>query len=50
MKIFKSPSETEQNKKMAKMLIEQWSRLVCGLKISYKDLSREDGSFPNISK
>jgi len=42
MFLFKHPDEIPQNKKMEKVLIERWSRLIFGLSDSYKDLANRD--------
>jgi transcription factor SPN1 len=39
MFLYKHPLETKQNKKMAKFLIEKWSRPIFGISAKYQDLN-----------
>jgi len=42
MVLWKHPSETPQNKKIAKILIEKWSRPIFGISERYNDLREEE--------
>jgi len=42
MVLWKHPSETPQNKKLANTLIEKWSRPIFGISEKYKDLREEE--------
>lgn len=42
MFLYRSPHENPANKKMAKQLIERWSRPIFGISARYKDLESEE--------
>lgn len=51
MTLWKHPSETPQNKKAAKELIERWSRPIFGISERYRDLKMEDSfSSPSVKR
>jgi hypothetical protein len=44
MALWRNKSETAGNKKMAKQLIDKWSRPIFGISSEYKDLHNEEES------